>query len=511
MALSKERIVVLDFGGQYNQLITRRVREAGVYSELLSYRAGIEKIKGDALSGIIMTGGPDSVYAPGAKACADAVFSLGVPILGICYGMQYIAKVFGGEISATDVKEYGRTHARFCEHPLFANMRDDVVWMNHNDAVTRAPAGFRVIAFTDNCPIAAFADDARSLYGIQFHAEVTHTAQGARLFDNFLRNICACRCTYSMEGLADELIASVRAKVGGDRVLGALSGGVDSSVAAVLVHKAIGDRLTCIFVDHGLLRLNEKEEVMAFYRDTLNLNIIAVDARARFLDKLAGVTEPEQKRKIIGAEFIRVFEEEARKLGGAEYLLQGTIYPDVIESGEGEADTIKSHHNVGGLPADVGFKGLVEPLRSLFKDEVRALGEGLGIPHALVWRQPFPGPGLAIRVLGAITEEKLTILRQSDFILREEIRLAGLEERIWQYFTVFTGVKSVGVMGDQRTYDYAVAVRAVTSTDAMTVEWAELPYPVLRRISERIIAEVPHVNRVVYDITSKPPGTIEWE
>ena len=506
----RERIVVLDFGGQYNQLIARRVREAGVFSELIPHSASIERIKGDGISGIIMTGGPDSVYAENAKTCTPEVFKLGVPILGICYGMQYIAKCFGGEITSTSVKEYGRTPITLSAHPLLRGL-GDVVWMNHNDAVTKMPAGFSAVASTEHCPVAAFADDARKLYGIQFHAEVTHTERGARLFQNFLSDICGLSCNYSMENLSDALIEEIRQNVGAGRVLGALSGGVDSSVASVLVHKAIGDRLTCIFVDHGLLRENEAQEVLAFYRDTLNLDIRFVDASERFLTKLAGVTEPEQKRKIIGTEFIRVFEEEAKKLGGADYLLQGTIYPDVIESGTDSASTIKSHHNVGGLPKDIGFTGLIEPLRMLFKDEVRELGEHLGIPHALVWRQPFPGPGLAIRVLGDITPEKLQILRRSDWIFREEIRLAGLDEDIWQYFTVFTGMRSVGVMGDQRTYDYAIGVRAVTSTDAMTVEFAEIPYPVLRRISERIIAEVPHVNRVVYDITSKPPGTIEWE
>ncbi len=506
-----ERIVVLDFGGQYNQLIARRVREAGVYSELLPYTASIQEIQGESLSGIILTGGPDSVYAKGAKACDNGIFSLGVPVLGICYGMQYIAKVFGGRIEAAPVREYGRTPIRMQDHPLLRGLDSGIVWMNHNDSVFAMPDGFSAIAETEHCPFAAFADDARKLYGIQFHAEVAHTPNGALIFRNFLKDICGCACTYSPSGLADMLVAQIRAQVGKDRVLGALSGGVDSSVASVLVHNAIGDRLTCIFVDHGLLRQNEAEEVLGFYRDQLNLNIIHIDARERFLSKLAGVTDPEQKRKIIGTEFVRVFEEEAKKLGGAEWLLQGTIYPDVIESGTQTGATIKSHHNVGGLPKDIGFKGLVEPLRMFFKDEVRALGESLGIAHALVWRQPFPGPGLAIRVLGDITEEKLSILRQSDFILREEIAAAGLAEKVWQYFTVFTGMRSVGVMGDQRTYDYAIGVRAVTSTDAMTVEWAELPYPLLRRISERIIGEVPHVNRVVYDITSKPPGTIEWE
>lgn len=506
----RERVVVLDFGGQYNQLIARRVREAGVYSELIPHDAPLSRIQGDALSAIILTGGPDSAYVEGAKSCDNAIFSLGVPVLGICYGMQYLAKVFGGEIASADVREYGHTKIRFQPHSLFDGM-GDVVWMNHNDSVTKAPAGFFAIASTDACPVAAFADEARKLYGIQFHAEVTHTVNGQKLFENFLRNICALRCDYSAANLKDELIAQIRAQVGDQRVIGALSGGVDSSVASVLVHEAVGDQLTCIFVDHGLLRENEAEEVMRVYHDTLSLNIIKVDAKDRFLSKLAGVVEPERKRKIIGEEFIRVFEEESKKLGGGEFLLQGTIYPDVIESGTSSASTIKSHHNVGGLPKDIGFVGLVEPLRMLFKDEVRALGESLGIPHELVWRQPFPGPGLAIRVLGDVTEEKLQILRKSDYIFREEIQKAGLAEAIWQYFTVFTGMRTVGVMGDLRTYDYIIGVRAVTSTDAMTVEWAEIPYPVLRRISERIIGEVPHVNRVVYDITSKPPGTIEWE
>ncbi|MCE5189222.1 MAG: glutamine-hydrolyzing GMP synthase [Eubacteriales bacterium] len=506
----RERVVVLDFGGQYNQLIARRVREAGVYSELIPHDAPLSRIQGESLSAIILTGGPDSVYAEGAKTCDNAIFSLGIPVLGICYGMQYLAKVFGGEIASAEIREYGHTNIRFSDHPLFRGL-GSAVWMNHNDSVTKEPKGFSSIASTAACPVAAFADEERKLYGIQFHAEVTHTENGQRLFENFLKQICALRCDYSASNLKDELIAQIRAQVGNKRVIGALSGGVDSSVASVLVHEAVGDQLTCIFVDHGLLRENEADEVMRVYHDTLSLNIIKVDARQRFLKKLAGVVEPERKRKIIGEEFIRVFEEESKKLGGGEFLLQGTIYPDVIESGTSSASTIKSHHNVGGLPKDIGFTGLVEPLRMLFKDEVRALGESIGIPHELVWRQPFPGPGLAIRVLGDVTEEKLQILRRSDFIFREEIKNSGLAEAIWQYFTVFTGMRSVGVMGDLRTYDYVIGVRAVTSTDAMTVEWAEIPYPVLRRISERIIGEVPHVNRVVYDITSKPPGTIEWE
>ncbi|MDR0840405.1 MAG: glutamine-hydrolyzing GMP synthase [Christensenellaceae bacterium] len=508
-----ERIVVLDFGGQYNQLIARRVRELGVYSELLPRTASLESICAEGLSGIILTGGPDSVYAPNAKTCPDSIFQLGVPVLGICYGMQYIAHRFGGKIEAR-AREYADTPIQMGNHPLTAGMDAGYVWMNHNDSVVELPEGFSPIAETEHC-IAAFANDAQRLYGIQFHAEVAHTPKGTLIFKNFLEKICGCRCGYRPENLADRLIDAIRAQVGeSGRVLGALSGGVDSTVAAALVHKAIGSRLSCVFVDHGLLRHNEAEEVVAFYKDSLGLNITGVNAKERFLARLSGVTEPEQKRKIIGTEFVRVFEEESRKLKTADedwFLLQGTIYPDVIESGTGASDTIKSHHNVGGLPKDIEFCGLVEPLRMLFKDEVRALGEAIGIPHDLVWRQPFPGPGLAIRILGDITEDKLSILRHSDAILREEIRLAGLQEAVWQYFTVFTGMRSVGVMGDQRTYDYAIGVRAVTSTDAMTVEWAELPYPVLRKISSRIIAEVAHVNRVVYDITSKPPGTIEWE
>ncbi|MDO4568546.1 MAG: glutamine-hydrolyzing GMP synthase [Clostridia bacterium] len=505
------RVVVLDFGGQYNQLIARRVREAGVYSELLPRSASRERILGDELSGVILSGGPDSVYEENAMTCPDWVFELGVPVLGICYGMQYMAKVFGGEIGSAAIGEYGRTNAVYADHALFEGMDERVVWMNHNDSVLRMGDGFRSIAYTAHCPIAAFANDEKRLYGIQFHAEVEHTEDGKRVFSNFLRGICGLACDWSPSNIAEDMIEEVRAQVGDGKVLAALSGGVDSSVAAVLVHRAIGDRLTCIFVDHGLLRLNEAEEVMAFYGESLGLNIIKVDAQERFLSKLEGVSDPEAKRKIIGEEFVRVFEEQAERLTGFDYLLQGTIYPDVIESGSGGSAVIKSHHNVGGLPEDIGFVGIIEPLRSLFKDEVRELGLSLDIPPQLVWRQPFPGPGLAIRVIGDITREKLDILRRTDYILRREVRAAGLERVLWQYFTVFTGIRSVGVMGDRRTYDYAIGVRAVTSSDAMSVDWAEIPFPVLKRISDCIIAEVDHVNRVVYDITSKPPGTVEWE
>ena len=450
-----ERIVIINFGAQYNQLIARRVREAGVYSELLPPDSPIEKIKGDGLCGIILSGGPDSAYLEGARTCSDELFNLGVPVLGICYGMQLMCQKLGGKVGPAPTREYGKTPMHFKRSPLFKDMPDSITWMSHNDSCLVCPPGFEIIASSDNCEICAFANEERRLYGVQFHPEVNHTEYCKQFFHNFVYEICGCKGGWSMANLANQLIEEVRAKVGNGRVVAGLSGGVDSSVAATLVHKAIGDRLTCIFVDHGLLRLNEAEEVMGFYRNEIGLN--------------------------------------------------------VIESGAGGASVIKSHHNVGGLPEDIAFKGLIEPLRILFKDEVRLLGESLNMPAPLVWRQPFPGPGLAIRILGDITDEKLDILRRSDFILRDEIAKAGLDRSVWQYFTVFTGIRSVGVMGDQRTYDYAIGVRAVTSTDAMTVEFAELPYDLLRTISNRIIAETPHVNRVMFDITDKPPGTIEWE
>ena len=481
-----------------------------MYSELLPPTSSIETIVGSGLSGIILTGGPDSVYDDDARSCLNSIYTLGVPVLGICYGMQLMSSHFGAKVGPAPTREYGKTLTYFDDSPLFKGIPTSITWMSHNDSVLTCPEGFKIISHTDGCDICGIECADKKLFGVQFHPEVAHTEYCKTLFDNFVHGICDCVGEWSMDSLADELIEEIRNQVGDCRVVAGLSGGVDSSVAATLVHNAIGDRLTCIFVDHGLLRKNEAAEVMNYYRNEIGLNVIEVDAKDRFLSKLAGVSEPERKRKIIGEEFIRVFEEEAKKIG-ADYLLQGTIYPDVVESGMGGSAVIKSHHNVGGLPDDISFKGLVEPLRKLFKDEVRRLGESLGMPAPLVWRQPFPGPGLAIRILGDITEEKLDILRQSDYILRDEIAKAGLDRSIWQYFTVFTGMKTVGVMGDKRTYDYIIGIRAVVSTDAMTVEFAELPYPLLRRISSRIIAETPHVNRVVLDITDKPPGTIEWE
>lgn len=507
----QQTIIVLDFGGQYNQLIVRRVREAGVYCELLACDTPIEKLKRDGLVGVILTGGPQSVFSKDAKSCDPAILELGVPVLGICYGHQWLAHTLGGTVADIGAPEYGRTQLEHCGGALFdAVPASSTVWMNHHDSVTRAPEGFKVTANTSACPVAAMECSDQKFYGVQFHPEVVHTEYGPAIIANFVHNVCGCGGDWSMDSIIEPSIAEIRRKVGSGNALCALSGGVDSSVAAVLVNRAIGSRLTCVFVDHGLLRQDEAKQVLETYRE-LGLNIVPVNASKRFLEKLRGVTDPEKKRKIIGTEFIRVFEEEAKKLKNIEYLVQGTIYPDVIESGSGNAAVIKSHHNVGGLPDTMTFKGLLEPLRMLFKDEVRALGRALGIKDELVERQPFPGPGLAIRILGEVTEEKLEIVRHSDAILREEIKNAGLQRDIWQYFTVFTPLRTVGVMGDERTYDHVLAVRAVTSTDAMTVEPAPIPHPLLARISSRIINEVKGVNRVVYDITSKPPATIEWE
>lgn len=509
----QETILVLDFGGQYNQLIARRVREANVYSEILPYTATVEQIRKLAPKGIIFTGGPNSVYAEGAPGVDKQIFELGIPILGICYGNQILSYYLGGKVGPAGKREYGRASIQVdADNPLFAGLGPiQECWMSHGDQVIEPPAGFSIIGTTPTCPAAAMFDGERKLYGVQFHPEVKHTPNGQKVLENFLYGICKCRGDWTMANVARQAIEDIRGKVGDRRVLLALSGGVDSSVAAVMLSKAIGKNLTCIFVDHGLMRKDEGDQVEQVFTRDFDLNFKRVNAQRRFVSKLAGVLEPERKRKIIGEEFIRVFEEEAEKIGHVDFLAQGTIYPDVVESGIGHAATIKSHHNVGGLPDHVDFDEIIEPLRNLFKDEVRAVGLELGLDEKLVWRQPFPGPGLAIRIMGEVTEEKLETLREADAIYREEIAGAGLDRQIWQYFAVLTGVKTVGVMGDERTYDDVLALRAVTSVDAMTADWAHIPYEVLAQISNRIINEVPKINRVVYDITSKPPGTIEWE
>ena len=508
-----ESVIVVDFGGQYNQLIARRVRECHVYSEIVPYTKALDVIKAKRPRGIIFTGGPNSAYEDGAPAISTEVFDLGIPVLGICYGAQLMMHLLGGHVCKAPVREYGKTEV-FVDpaSKLFADISSSTVcWMSHTDYVTELPEGFRIIGKTPTCPAAAIECEAKGFYGVQFHPEVNHTPKGSALIKNFLFEVCGCKGDWTMTNYIEDQIKKIREQVGNGKALCALSGGVDSSVVAALVSKAIGKQLTCVFVDHGLMRKNEGDEVEQIFDGYFDSHFVRANAQERFLSKLKGVTDPEQKRKIIGAEFIRVFEDEARKIGKVDYLVQGTIYPDIIESGLGDSAVIKSHHNVGGLPSVVDFEELIEPLRLLFKDEVRQMGLELGLPEYLVYRQPFPGPGLGVRVIGEVTEDKVAILQDADAIFREEIAKAGLDRDINQYFAVITDVRSVGVMGDFRTYDYTIALRGVTTTDFMTADWARIPYEVLDKVSTRIVNEVKHVNRIVYDITSKPPATIEWE
>lgn len=512
-----EKVIVIDFGGQYNQLVARRVRECDVYCEIYSYRTPLEEIRKMNPKGIILTGGPDSVYADGAATCSPELLELGVPVLGLCYGAQLMMYVLGGKVERAPEREYGKTELFLDQKnaALFNGVPDPTtVWMSHNDYIARVADGFEIIAHTSNCPAAAVQNTKKRLYALQFHPEVLHTEYGREILKNFVLGICGCSGDWKMSDFAERTIAELREKIGDGKVLCGLSGGVDSSVAAVLLSKAVGKNLTCVFVDHGLLRKDEGDLVSRVFGPDgpYDLNFVRVNAADLFFSKLKGVTEPERKRKIIGEEFIRVFEAEAKKIGQVDYLVQGTIYPDVVESGlGGESATIKSHHNVGGLPDYVDFKEIVEPLRYLFKDEVRKVGLHLGIPKELVMRQPFPGPGLGIRIIGEVTPEKVKIVQEADAIYREEMDRAGMNRTVGQYFAALTNMRSVGVMGDERTYDYAIALRAVNTVDFMTADAAEIPYPVLKKVTNRIVNEVSHVNRVLYDITSKPPGTIEFE
>jgi GMP synthase (glutamine-hydrolysing) len=507
-----DTVLVVDFGAQYAQLIARRVRECKVYSEIVPYDISADAVQAKSPKGIIFSGGPMSVYQEGAPKPDPGLFELGIPILGICYGHQLLAEKLGGEVSRTDIREYGKTDLEVVDPGLLLAelpMRQ-TVWMSHGDSVKRAPAGFKVTSCTGSSPVASMEDTARGFYGVQFHPEVSHTPSGMDVLKHFLYDACDCLPAWTMVSIIEQAVEMVREKVGKNKIICGLSGGVDSATAAVLVHKAVGDQLTCVFVDHGLLRKGEAEQVEDTFRRHFKINLIHARAQERFLRRLEGVTDPEVKRKTIGEEFIRVFEEVAADLKDTDFLVQGTLYPDIIESGTRDAARIKSHHNVGGLPEDMQFT-LVEPLRLLFKDEVRGVGEELGLPEEIVWRQPFPGPGLAIRIIGEITGEKLEILREADAVVIEEVKRAGLYREIWQSFAILPDIKTVGVMGDERTYAYPIMLRAVTSEDAMTADWARIPYEVLERISSRIISEVPGVNRVAYDISSKPPATIEWE